>query len=43
VIEALLDTYLELNKLHAAPGEKCHMLAMSIHFIERLIKQEMKK
>lgn len=43
VIKKLLDTYVELNKLHAAPGEKCHMLAMSIQFVERLTRQLLKK
>lgn len=39
---ALIQAYVELNKLSAAPGDKCHMLADSIKFIERMIREELK-
>lgn len=34
----LTDCYVRLNQLHAQPGEKCHMLANSIKFIEKAMK-----
>jgi len=37
-LQALLDAYVELNRLHTEPGERCHMLAMSIQFLEKQIK-----
>lgn len=42
-LQALLNAYVELNKIHAAPGEKAHMLYASIDFIKRMIAQELKK
>ena len=39
----LCNAYVELNKLHSEPGAKCHMLASSIHFLERLIKEYFKR
>lgn len=43
VLKILIEAYVSLNKLHAEPGPKCHMLAQSIHVIERLIKEVIKK
>ncbi len=42
-LDSLLETYLELNKLNAEPGMKCHMLASCIQFIQRQILTELKK
>jgi len=42
-MEILTNAYVEMNKLHAQPGEKCHMLATSIKFLERQIKELTKK
>lgn len=42
-LSELLKAYVELNKLHSQPGEKCHMLADSIAFIQRKINEELKK
>jgi len=41
-LEQLLKTYAELNKLSAAPGDKCHMLATSINFIKDQIRSVIK-
>lgn len=41
-LQVLIAAYIELNKLKATPGEQCHMLATSIHFIEKLIKAHLK-
>ncbi len=41
-LDSLLETYLELNKLNAEPGMKCHMLASCIQFIQRQILTELK-
>lgn len=35
LLEILLSAYVELNKLNASPGDKAHMLAYSIKFLER--------
>lgn len=42
-LDALLEAYIELNKLHATPGERCHMLASCILFIQKQIALELKK
>jgi hypothetical protein len=42
-LELLLKTYVELAKLHAIPGERSHMLACQIAFIQKLIKFEAQK
>lgn len=42
-LNKLLDIYVELNKLHASPGQQCHMLADSINFIQRQISTLLKK
>ena len=42
-LKVLIQAYVELNKLHATPGERCHMLAMSIKFIQAEIKQLLKR
>ncbi len=39
LFKILTDTYVELNKLYAEPGAKCHMLADSIMRIERMLKK----
>jgi hypothetical protein len=39
----LLEAYVELNKLNAQPGDRCHMLAMSIQFLERKITAVIKQ
>lgn len=41
-IEALLIAYVDLNRVSAQPGDRSHMLAYSIQFLERMIKQELK-
>lgn len=41
-LEHLLKAYVELNKLHAEPGQRCHMLAMSIQFLQRQIRDLLK-
>lgn len=40
-LDALLEAFIELNKLSAAPGEKCHMLADSLDFLKKQIKVEL--
>lgn len=42
MLEILTRAYVELNKLHAEPGNQCHMLASSMHKIEALLKQLVK-
>lgn len=42
ILEVLTKCYVELNKLNAQPGDRCHMLAYSIKFTERMIKQILK-
>lgn len=42
VLEILVNAYVELNKISAAPGDRAHMLAYSIKFIERQIKEYLK-
>ena len=42
-LKVLIQAYVELNKLHTTPGERCHMLAMSIKFIQAEIKQLLKR
>lgn len=37
-LQMLLAAYVELNRLHAEPGQACHMLADSIVFIQRQIR-----
>lgn len=36
-LKVLIDAYIELNRLNAEPGSKCHMLASCIQFIQRKI------
>lgn len=42
-LQELLKAYVELNKLYASPGDKCHMLASCIAFLQRQILAELKK
>ena len=42
-LDILIEAYIELNKLSASPGEKSHMLASCILFIQRQILTELKK
>ena len=42
LLEILLKAYVELNRLHAQPGDKCHMLATSIHHVEKWINRILK-
>lgn len=43
ILKILLDAYVRLNKLHAEPGGKCHMLASSLDFVKRQIATVMKQ
>lgn len=38
ILDLLLKCYIELNRISAEPGDRAHMLAYSIKFIERQIK-----
>ena len=42
-LDSLLEAYIELNKLSTTPGEKSHMLASCILFIQKQIALELKK
>lgn len=42
LLKLLLETYVELNKISASPGDKSHRLWKCIEFIERTIKQIIK-
>ena len=42
-LQLLLKAYVELQRLHAEPGDKCHMLAGGIIFIQKLIREEIKR
>lgn len=43
VLKHLLDAYVEINRMKACePGEKSHMLAYSLRFLERRITGELK-
>lgn len=39
LVQILVKAYVDLNRLHAQPGDKCHMLASSIKAIERLLRE----
>lgn len=41
-LELLLRAYVDLNMLHAEPGEKSHRLWESIGFIQRMIREMLK-
>lgn len=42
ILEILTKAYVELNRLHTVPGERCHMLATSINTTQKLIQQLVK-
>jgi hypothetical protein len=42
-LELFLKTYLEALKLYASPGEKSHMLATSLHWMEKRMMELLKE
>lgn len=43
MFEALLKAYVELNRLNASPGDRAHMLAYSIQWVERRLDKVVKQ
>lgn len=40
-LQLLIEAYIALNRLNTEPGDKSHMLAKSLQFIERQIKLQL--
>lgn len=39
ILEILADCYVKLNQLNASPGDRAHMLAKSIQWCERHMRE----
>ncbi len=42
-LQILIDAYVRLNEMHTQPGDKCHMLACSIAYVQKKITEELRQ